>query len=103
MQSEEDSQWLQQAEKRLSAGKLDPAELDAETKEDHLVTAGHRKGSQEDDNLVTAAPTDVFGKSVRDRSATPMTSSSSEDGGRVAVGKVTDYKHDSLRICYSDL
>ena len=84
MQSEEDSQWLQQAEKRLSAGKLDPTE-DPETKEDHLVTAGHRKGSQEDDNLVTATPPDVFGKSVRDRSATP----SSEDGGRAAVGKVT--------------
>ena len=45
-------------------------------------------GSQEDNNLVTAAPPDGVVKGLRDRSATPMTSSSSEDGKRPAVGKV---------------
>ena len=46
-------------------------------------------GSQEDNNLVTTAPPDVVVKGLRDRSATPMTSSSSEDGGgRPAVVKV---------------
>ena len=88
MQSEEDSQWLQQAEKRLSAGKLDPTEQEFQTQDDRQVTAGHKIGSQEDSNLVTAPP-DVVNKGLRDRSATPMTSSSSEDvGGRAAVGKV---------------
>ena len=69
-----------------------------EAPDDHQVTAGHKAGSQED-NLVTAPP-DVV-KGLRDRSATPMTSSSSEDGGKSAVGKVNNscywMKDDTVR------